>query len=470
MDRDYLIRQFVLEFGKEPCSFFSAPGRTELVGNHCDHQHGRVLSAALRMQACAAVLPGLSGSIRIAAEGFEPFEVDLSDLSFKPEEAGTSAALVRGIASYFSNISRSDSNFESAANFVSDTHTASASNFAIDSVSNTESCRGFASTSAISSVSNTDSCRRSNSNFAATNTDSDTTIGSVSDTHTASASNSTANFGFDAYITSDIPAGKGLSSSAAFEVLIARIINELGGFGLGELELARIGMLAENNYYGKPCGLMDQTISAVGKCVTVDFLDPDKPAVEEIPFAPADHGYALCIIDTGASHDDLTDDFANIITDMAVISKHFHATHLRDVAPSDFFELKSELVDEYGQRAADRACHFILENDRVAKAAQALKDNRFEDYLAYVNESGRSSETLLCNITSEYHPELTALSDTLELLAKMQNSLLGGKGAYRVHGGGFAGTAQAYVPLEKLDAFRKEIEAALGVGSCLVVF
>ncbi len=399
MDRDYLIRQFVLEFGKEPCSFFSAPGRTELVGNHCDHQHGRVLSAALRMQACAAVLPGLSGSIRIAAEGFEPFEVELSDLSIKPEEAGTSAALVRGIASYFSNISRSDSNSESAA-----------------------------------------------------------------------GSPSTANFGFDAYIASDIPAGKGLSSSAAFEVLIARIINELGGFGLGELELARIGMLAENNYYGKPCGLMDQTISAVGKCVTVDFLDPDKPAVEEIPFAPADHGYALCIIDTGASHDDLTDDFANIITDMAVISKHFHATHLRDVAPSDFFELKSELVDEYGQRAADRACHFILENDRVAKAAQALKDNRFEDYLAYVNESGRSSETLLCNITSEYHPELTALSDTLELLAKMQNSLLDGKGAYRVHGGGFAGTAQAYVPLEKLDAFRKEIEAALGVGSCLVVF
>ena len=418
IEKDYLIKQFVKEYGKEPSSFYSAPGRTELVGNHCDHQHGRVLSAALRMRACAAVLPSVSGRIRISADGFAPFEVQLSDLDIKPEEFGTSIALVRGVTAGFKNLLDSGRIKCGSGMPESESH-----------------CNYKDSANRVNSYSNFGKFK-----------------------------------GFDAYIVSDIPMGKGLSSSAAFEVLIGRIINELGGFGLDELEIARIGMLAENNYYGKPCGLMDQTISSVGKCVTVDFLDPANPIVEEIPFAPSEHGYALCIIDTGASHDDLTDDFANIISDMAVISEHFGISHLRDLKPADFFEIKDELCERYGQRAVDRACHFIYENDRVQKSAQALKDNRFEDYLSLVNESGRSSEELLSNITSEYHPELTALSDTLSLLSKLQETLLDGRGAYRVHGGGFAGTAQAYVPLEKLDDFRKKIEAVLGVGTCLVVF
>ena len=377
MNKEYLQKQFNRTYGCEPSHFFSAPGRTELIGNHSDHQHGRVLSSAIKQSVYAAVEPSNDGIIRIASEGYEPFEIELSDLSIHPEEIGTTASLVRGVAA------------------------------------------GFESPKA-----------------------------------------------FRAFIYSDVPAGKGLSSSAAFEVLIARILNELGECGLSEIDIASIGMNAENKYYGKPCGMQDQTISSVGKTVMVDFFDPANPHIEEMPYDPRSHGYALCIMDTGASHDDLTDDFSSIIEDMAVIAKHYGEEHLRHISKEQFFAEEKMLAKKYGKNVTDRAHHFLLENKRVADAAEALKADNFEEFLRLVNESGRSSENYLRNIVSSAHPERSEVADTLALIAK----LLDGAGAYRVHGGGFAGTTQAYVPVDKLDYFRKEIETVLGEGSCLVIF
>jgi len=397
MDKFYLKGQFIKSFGQEPSAYFSAPGRTELIGNHTDHQHGRILSSAIKQSANAAVARTSDGIITIMSEGFEAFTVDTKDLAMRSSELGTPISLVRGVAA------------------------------------------GFGSEVP----------------------------------------------GFKAYIYSDVPAGKGLSSSAAFEVLIARIINGLGLFNKTAVELAMIGMRAENEYYGKPCGLQDQTVSAVGKTVIVDFKDPSEPVIEELPFDPKRHGYALCIIDSNASHDDMTADFSSIIDDMRIISEHFGVGHLRHVDESNLklvnemnssnwhealvplveFKDRSELIARYGQRAVDRSEHSINESMRVAAAAQALREDRFEDFLRLVNMSGRSSENYLKNIVSETHPEITDVRDTLDLLKE----LLNGRGAYRVHGGGFAGTTQAYVPLEMLDEFSEKIKEKLGESSLIIL-
>ena len=361
--------------------FFSAPGRTEISGNHTDHQHGCVLAAAVNLQTVAEVTRNQSGLIRVQSEGYPAVEVDLSDLSVREEEKNTTAALIRGVAAAFSQ-------------------------------------RGA---------------------------------------HPE---------GFDARVRSGVLPGSGLSSSAAFEVLMGTICNELFfDRKLSAVEIAQVGQYAENVYFGKPCGLMDQTASSVGGMVFIDFENPDSPVVERIDFDFAAAGHALCIIDSGADHADLTDEYAAIPGELKKISAFFGKEVLRDIPEADFFAALPELRHRVSDRAILRAIHFYQENKRVQRQVQALRDGDFDAFLGLVSESGHSSWMYLQNITPAGATEHQDVAVALALC----DTLLQGKGAFRVHGGGFAGTVQAFVPLEMLDSFKEGMERVLGEGKCHVL-
>lgn len=362
-------------------ALFSAPGRTELGGNHTDHQHGCVLcgSVDLDMLACAA--PNGTNRVRVISEGFHPLEVMLEVLKPQTEEINTSAALVRGIAAKISGLGH-----------------------------------------------------RIN--------------------------------GFDAYVTSDVLSGSGLSSSAAYEVMIGTIFNHFFcGDLLTPVQIAQIGQWAENRYFGKPCGLMDQMACAVGGAVAIDFTDPNAPAVKKVEFDFCTSGHALCIVDTASSHGDLTDDYAAIPREMAAIAAHFGKTVLRDVPEDAFGREVADLRRVCGDRAVLRAMHFYQENRRAQQEAQALEEGNFPRFLSLVSQSGLSSELLLQNVWSPNAPQMQAVS----LALAVGRALLDGAGAIRVHGGGFAGTIQAFVPMEKLTQFRQGMEKLLGVGTCHVL-
>ncbi len=357
---------------------FTAPGRTELGGNHTDHQHGRVLAAGIDLYINAKVhkLPGKL--VKINSEGYAPLEVDISSLEPVKAEENTSAALVRGIAARISQLG-----YEPG--------------------------------------------------------------------------------GFEAGMRSEVLSGSGLSSSAAYEVLIGRIFNDLYcGGALTDVQIAQIGQYAENVFFGKPCGLMDQMACSVGNIVAIDFKDPARPVIEQIDRRFEDFGYALCIIDTHTEHADLTGDYASIPADMCAAAGFMGKKVLREVDPAEFEKAVSEPGCPLSALQISRARHFFAENERAGKLAAALKAGDFSEYLRLVNESGRSSEELLKNIVPQSHPESTGYADCITLARKV----LGGKGAVRVHGGGFAGTIQAYVPLEEKDAFREKMESVLGKGSC----
>ena len=357
---------------------FRAPGRTELGGNHTDHQHGKVLAAGIDLYITAEAEKTEGSIVTIASSGYPKLTVDISDTELKEEEKNTSAALVRGIAAKISQLGYS--------------------------------------------------------------------LG-----------------GFNATMKSDVLSGSGLSSSAAYEVVICRIFNDFYCQGeLTDVQIAQIGQFAENVYFAKPCGLMDQMACSVGNIVAIDFKDPAAPVIERIDRRFEDFGYTLCIIDTHSGHADLTDDYASIPGEMGLIAKHFGKEVLRDVDPGEFGLARAELKELYGERAVLRAEHFYKENTRAEWLADTLKSGEFDAYLYLVNESGRSSEELLQNIVPSSHPENTAVKDAIELARKALN----GRGAVRVHGGGFAGTIQAYVPLEEKDAFREKMESVLGKGSC----
>ena len=365
----------------EGAALFSGPGRTEIGGNHTDHQHGRVLcgSVDLDMLACAA--PNGQNIVRIASEGYPALEVDLSDLEPKPEEKNTSAALVRGVAARIAQL-------------------------------------GY---------------RLS---------------------------------GFDACATSTVLSGSGLSSSAAYETLIGNIFNHFCcGHGLDPVAIAKVGQYAENVYFGKPCGLMDQMGSSVGGAVFIDFNDPADPIVEKVDYDFSQSGYALCIVDTGSSHGDLTDDYAAVTREMGAVAAHFGKPVLRDVPPEDFRAAIPALRDECGDRAVLRAMHFYDDDRRAAKEAQALKAGQFDWFLGQVNASGLSSSLRLQNTWS--------VSDTkqqaIPLALTVGEYLLDGKGAIRVHGGGFAGTIQAFVPNGSLEQFKNGMEALFGAGKCHIL-
>lgn len=361
--------------------YFSAPGRTEISGNHTDHQHGCVLAAAVNLVTVAEVTLNHSGLIRVQSEGYPVVEVDLNDLSVHEEEKNTTTSLIRGVAAAFAQ------------------------------------------------------------------------RGAVLE-------------GFDARVRSSVLPGSGLSSSAAFEVLIGTICNELFfDKKLSAVEIAQVGQYAENVYFGKPCGLMDQTASSVGGMVFIDFENPDRPVVERIDFDFAAAGHALCIIDSGADHADLTDEYAAIPGELKKVSAFFGKEVLRDIPEADFFAALSELRHRVPDRAILRAIHFYQENSRVQRQAQALRDGDFDTFLDLVSESGRSSWMYLQNITPTGATEHQDVAVALALC----DTLLHGQGAFRVHGGGFAGTVQAFVPLDMLDSFKEGMERVLGEGKCHVL-
>ena len=360
---------------------FSAPGRTEIGGNHTDHQHGRVLAGAVNLDMQAAVRCNGSGTIRILSQGYHMSVVELQELTPKEEEINSTPALIRGVAARFAQLG----------------------------------------------------CKVQ---------------------------------GFDAYMESTVLPGSGLSSSAAYEVLIGTIINHLFFEGkVSQPEIAMIGQYAENVFFGKPCGLMDQMASAVGGMVTIDFADPEKPAITPVDFDFASCGHALCIIDTRASHADLTDEYAAIPNELKNICTHFGKTVLREVDEEAFYAQIPVLREKYGDRAVMRAVHFFEENARVPRQVQALQQGDFFHYLELMKESGYSSYMYLQNVIPAGYKENQDVAVALALC----NHYLAGRGGFRVHGGGFAGTVQAFVPFDILESFRSGIDGVLGEGACHVL-
>ena len=357
---------------------FSAPGRTEIGGNHTDHQHGCVIAAAVDMETTAEVTLNSTNIIRVDSEGYKPVEIGLNDLSVKESEKNTTAALIRGVAAAFAQ-------------------------------------RGYKLV------------------------------------------------GFDAKVKSTVLPGSGLSSSAAFEVLIGRILNGLfADNAVSAIEIAQIGQYAENVYYGKPSGLMDQMASSVGGLVFIDFHDPKTPVVEKVDYDFAHSGYTLCTIDAGADHADLTDEYAAMPIEMKKVAAFFGKEVLREVDEQEFYAKIAEIRKATGDRAVLRGIHFFNENRRVQMQVRALHNDNFDAFLNYVNESGRASWVLLQNVIPCGYAEHQDMAITLALCTK----LLQGRGAVRIHGGGFAGTALAFVPNDSFEQFKAGVEAVLGEGHC----
>lgn len=377
-----LAERFAAVFpGEAAPSLFSGPGRTEIGGNHTDHQHGRVLcgSVDLDMLACAA--PNGKNAARIQSEGYPPLEISLEDLSPRAEERNSSAALVRGVAA---------------------------------------------------------GIRKAGFTLA----------------------------GFDACVTSTVLSGSGLSSSAAYEVLVGNIFNHFCcGGGLDPVTIAKIGQYAENVYFGKPCGLMDQMGSAVGGAVSIDFHNPADPIVRRAGYDFSKSGHALCIVDSGSCHADLTGDYAAIPREMGEVAAYFGKTVLRDVPESDFRSAIPVLRERCGDRAVLRAIHFYDDDRCAALEAEALEAGDFNRFLRLVHQSGLSSWLRLQNTWSLADTRQQAVPLALTLSAE----LLEGEGAARVHGGGFAGTIQAFVPVNRLERFRTGMEAVLGQGMCHII-
>lgn len=376
-----VLEGFAKTFGTEASALFSAPGRTELGGNHTDHQHGLVLAAAVNLDLLAAAAPNGKNVIRLQSEGYPLIEVDLEHLNPQAGEDNTSAALIRGVASKMRDMG----------------------------------------------------CPVQ---------------------------------GLDAYAVSDVPGGSGLSSSAAFEVLVGTMLNGLfwGGHATA-VEIAQVGQYAENVFFGKPCGLMDQTASAVGGVVSIDFADTARPVVEQVELDLHACGYALCILDSGADHADLTPDYAAIPNELRGVCQFFGKEVLRQVPEERFWADLPYVRQAAGDRAILRALHVYGENRRVPEQAAALRRGDFEAFLSMVRDSGLSSWRYLQNVI----PAGCKSNQEVAFALAMAERALNGRGACRVHGGGFAGTIQAFVPLEDVERFRGEMERVLGQGACHVL-
>lgn len=362
--------------------YFSAPGRTEIGGNHTDHQHGRVLAAAVNLDIIAAAKKRDDSMIRLKSHEYTKFdEIDISVLEPKSMEREKSASLIRGIAARVSEL-------------------------------------GY-------------------------------NVG-----------------GFDCYTTSNVLKGSGLSSSAAFEVLVVTIINHFyNDDKIDPVTVAQIAQYAENVYFGKPSGLMDQTASSVGGFTAIDFNDPKKPVLEKIEFNLSDYGHKLCIVDTRGSHADLTNEYAAVPVEMKSVAEFFGKSVLREVDENEFYKNIPALREKLGDRAVLRAVHFFDENRRAKEEADKLKEKDFDAFRALVKESGNSSLMKLQNVFASSDPAHQGLTLALALTER----LLKDRGAYRVHGGGFAGTIQAYVPDDLLDEYKTTIESVFGKGTCYVL-
>ena len=381
IQKEALDAGFAATFGGTPERYFSAPGRTEIGGNHTDHQRGRVLAGAVDLDTVAAVCLNGTNSIRIQSKGYPMSIVDLEQLEPVESEFNATPALIRGVAARFTQLG----------------------------------------------------CHVK---------------------------------GFDAYCESTVLPGSGLSSSAAYEVLIGTIINHLFfDAKVTQAEVAQIGQYAENVFFGKPCGLMDQTASAVGNLVTIDFFHKEHPVITPVPFDFASCGHALCIIDSGADHADLTDEYAAIPNEIKAVAAHFGKEVLSQIDEAEFYASLPVLREKCGDRAVLRAVHFYQENARVPKQVAALEQGDFDSFLRLIKESGYSSYMYLQNVIPAGYK---AHQDVAVALALCEH-FLAGRGAYRVHGGGFAGTVQAFVPFDILDSFVAGIDGTLGKGACHVL-
>lgn len=376
------IESFTKTFGeRKTLLLFSAPGRTELGGNHTDHNHGRVLAAAVNLDVIAVVAPSDSGRIRMQSAGYPLDEIALAKLSVQAADRNRSAALIRGTAARFAE-------------------------------------RGYA-------------------------------IG-----------------GFDAYTTSDVLKGSGLSSSAAFEVLVGTILNHLyNKASVSAVEIAQIAQYAENVHFGKPSGLMDQMASSVGGIVAIDFANPEEPVIDRIPFDFDTCGFGLCIVDTGGNHADLTHEYAAVPAEMKAVAASLGVSFLRETTREALLAHIGDLRRQHGDRAVLRALHFFNENERVAEEVAALSNGSFSRFLELVLASGHSSFEYLQNVYANADAACQGLSLAL-CMAEMQ---LDRQGAWRVHGGGFGGTTQNFVPLTQLEKFRRNMEAVFGLGACHVL-
>ena len=372
---------FAGAFGGVPQRYFSAPGRTEISGNHTDHQRGRVLAGAVNLDTVAAVRVNGTDSIRILSKGYPLCQVKVTELTPVESEINSTPALIRGVAARFAQLG----------------------------------------------------CKVE---------------------------------GFDAYCESTVLPGSGLSSSAAYEVLIGTIINHLFFDGrVSQPEIAQIGQYAENVFFGKPCGLMDQTASAVGGLVTIDFADKEHPDIRPVNFDFSTTGHALCIIDSRADHADLTDEYAAVTQELKAVCQYFGKEVTTQIPEADFYAAIPALRRLVPDRAIMRAIHEYNENRRVPLQVACLEKGDFDGFLRLTKESGFSSWMYLQNVIPAGYVQQQAMAVALGLC----EHYLQGQGAYRVHGGGFAGTVQAFVPFELLDSFRAGIDAALGEGACHVL-
>ncbi len=362
-------------------NIMSAPGRTEVCGNHTDHNNGKVLAASINLDAIAVVSKNDDNIIRVKSKGHKMNVVDLNDLVPNEANFGSSTTLVQGVAATIKNL-------------------------------------GY-------------------------------TVA-----------------GFDACTTSDVMGGSGLSSSAAFEVLLGSVLSYMFNDGkISPVEIAKVAQYSENVFFGKPCGLLDQMASSVGTFVTIDFKSTKDPVIKKIDFDFSKSGHSLCIVDTHGNHSDLTDDYAAVRTEMESVAQALGKNVLREVSYEEFFAALPELTGRVNDRAILRAIHFFNENKRVEKAVECLENNDFEGFKQVIIDSGRSSFMLNQNVYTPKNPTEQKLS----LALAISKELLDGKGAWRVHGGGFAGTIQAFVPNDMLDTYKKTIEGVFGEGSCHVL-
>lgn len=374
------IEKFIDLYGDQEVSIYSTPGRSEVCGNHTDHQHGEVLAAAINLDIIAVVAKD-DTKIKILSDDYDIEAIHIDDLTLRENEKESSEGLIRGILARFQQLQHK--------------------------------------------------------------------IG-----------------GFVGYMTSDVLQGSGLSSSAAFEVMIGTILSGMyNDMKVDPVTIAKIGQYSENVYFGKPCGLMDQCACSVGSLIHIDFKDNENPIVEKINVDFPRFHHSLCIVDVHASHADLTEDYASIPEELKEVDHFFHQEYLRDVDEKEFYEHLTEVREAVNDRAVLRAIHVFKENKRVQQAVQSLKQEDFETFKTIVKASGESSFKYLQNIYSNHYVGQQAVSLALAL----SENLLGAHGVCRVHGGGFAGTIQAFVEDDYVEAYKQGIEKYFGEGSCHIL-
>ena len=377
------ISAFEALYGEREAGIYSVSGRSELSGNHTDHNHGCVVAASINLDIIAIAAATDDGVIRVKSEGFDEDVVDVTAYT-EPvtEKFGTSESIIAGM------------------------------------------CAGF----------------RKNGHKVG---------------------------GFCAYTTSSVLKGSGLSSSAAFEDMIGNILNHIYNNGtVDNVEIAMLAQYAENKFFGKPCGLMDQVACASGGIVAIDFADTDHPKIDKLTFDITAAGYNLCIVNTGGNHADLTDDYASVPAEMKKVASFFGKNYLRELSIKEILANAKALREACGDRAILRAIHFFNENERVAAQKQALMDGDLDRFFAGVRSSGLSSFCYLQNVYTTKNVSEQGLSLAL---AVAEEFLADKKAAWRVHGGGFAGTIQAFVPTTEAEAFRAHMDGVFGEGACIVL-